>query len=236
MTLAYLFLGLLLMAGFVGGLRWLAGADPAALARAVRWLSIGVGAAGVAILVFYGRAGLLMMLAALLMPFLGRRFAQRQRQRATMGPSPAQASRVETAYLDMKLDHDSGRMTGRVRAGRFEGRELGALTLAELLELLAECAAADAQSVTLLEAFLDREHGAAWRESSEKSAGDSAPPAGAMTEDEALQVLGLKRGASKQDITDAYRRLLLKLHPDHGGSGYLAAQIIRAHDLLVGDR
>jgi hypothetical protein len=186
-----------------------------------------------ALLIFFGRAGWLIMLAALLMPVLARWLAQRQRRRAAAGPSPAQSSRVETAYLEMTLDHDSGRMTGRVRAGRFQGRELNGLTLGELLDLLTECTAADPQSVALLEAFLDREHGAAWRESGEKRAGETAPPTGAMTETEALQVLGLKRGASMEEIRDAYRRLLLKLHPDHGGSGYLAAQIIRARDVLL---
>jgi hypothetical protein len=234
MVLAYLFLGFLLMVGLVAAARWLVAADPAVLARAVRILAVGCGVAGVLLLIFYGRGGLVLTAVALMLPLGMRWLARRQRLRAAAGPSPAQASRVETATLEMILDHDSGRMSGRVRAGRFQGRNLNAMTLEELRELLADCAETDPQSVALLEAYLDREHGSAWREAADAAAGGGAPPRGGMTESEALQVLGLKPGASREEIKEAYRQLLLKLHPDHGGSSYLAAQIIRARDILLG--
>jgi hypothetical protein len=58
---------------------------------------------------------------------------------------------------------------------------------------------------------------------------------GGMSRAEALDVLGLKPNASKQEIIDAHRKLISKLHPDRGGSDYLAAQINLAKKTLIND-
>jgi curved DNA-binding protein CbpA len=56
-----------------------------------------------------------------------------------------------------------------------------------------------------------------------------------MTRGEALQVLGLAAEAGPNEIREAHHRLLLKLHPDLGGSDYLASQINRARDVLLAE-
>jgi len=143
-------------------------------------------------------------------------------------PPTGAANSVETAFLSMTLHHDSGRMTGSVKAGQFAGRDLATLTLSDLLGLLQECQAADADSVPLLEAWLDRAH-PDWR--SEPAA---EPRSGAMTRAEALEILGLAEGADEDAIRAAHRRLMRSAHPDQGGSAWLAARINAARDFLLG--
>jgi hypothetical protein len=146
-----------------------------------------------------------------------------------------QASQVRTAFLDMQLDHDSGTMRGRVLAGRYAGVSLDALDLPALTTLYREI---DDDSRALLAAYLDRRD-AGWREHAQGDAGAgggaaSGPPRnGKMTEEEAYQILGVQPGASAQDITRAHRTLMKKIHPDQGGTTYLAARVNEAKDILL---
>ena len=151
------------------------------------------------------------------------------------GPSGARTSQVRSAGLEMTLDHDSGGMDGQVLAGRFEGRALSELELAELLQL-AEDFRSDEESLRLLESYLDRMH-PAWRENVDNGPDHGPRPStasGGMSAQEAYEILGLNPGASNTEIRAAHRRLMMQVHPDRGGSDALAAKINEAKDLLLG--
>ncbi len=155
--------------------------------------------------------------------------------------TPGQTSQINTAYLEVSLDHDTGALTGRVIKGAFSGRALETLTAADLIDLLQVSASDDPPSAQVIEAVLDRQH-PDWRDwSQENGLGDDAHfDAGASGDDgimshaQAYKVLGLKPGASELEIRAAHRDLMQKVHPDHGGSTVLAAQINRAKDVLLG--
>lgn len=178
--------------------------------------------------------GLLVALRQLL-PTLARLFpilaSSRLFQRQT--PGPGRTSTVETAILRMQLDHDSGDLQGEVLKGRFEGWRLRDMDRSQLEELLAYCRAEDADSVQLLDSYLQR------RFAGEAPFGQGRTPPGAdsggsMSRREALAILGLEEGASKEEIVAAHRRLMQKVHPDRGGNDYLAAKINRAKEFLLG--
>ena len=61
----------------------------------------------------------------------------------------------------------------------------------------------------------------------------SPSPKAKMTKAEAYQILGLKPNASQEEIRKAYKELMTKIHPDHGGNDYLAARINEAKDILL---
>ncbi|WP_378950882.1 DnaJ domain-containing protein [Mesorhizobium sp. ANAO-SY3R2] len=150
--------------------------------------------------------------------------------------TPGRRSTVRTAALEMELDHDSGNLQGFVLAGRQEGKSLASLGLTELKALHAELSG-DPESCQLLETYLDGRF-PVWREDA-KPDGDHgqrvAPGSGAMTKEEAYKILGLEAGAAAADVRKAHRRLIQRLHPDMGGSSFLAARINEAKDVLLSD-
>ena len=131
----------------------------------------------------------------------------------------------------MELDHDSGVMRGRVLTGRHQGADLERLDVGTLVSMLTEV---DEESRALLMAYLDRRD-PTWSEhaQADAAAGRRASSSGKMSEQEAYQILGLQPGASAEDISRAHRTLMKKLHPDQGGSTYLAARINEAKEILL---
>ena len=147
--------------------------------------------------------------------------------------SAGQTSEVKTNAIRMVLDHDTGDMAGEVLTGPFAGKRLAELDL-ESLRSLHDSLVGDQESSQILEAYLDRDH-PEWRESdsSQRHAGTNGSFSAEMTEADALEILGLEPEASEQDIKQAHRRIIQKLHPDRGGSTFLASQVNEAKDLLL---
>lgn len=225
---------LLLVIGLYGLKVWTK-ADPKVLAemlmRSVAYAAL-LGAVGALLL---GRIGAAVPLAAVGLALLGRLdpggvggwLGGLFRRKTAPG-----SSQVRSALFEMELDHATGALSGRVIGGAHAGRALDELDVPTLVALRAAC---DAQSLSLLEAYLDR-RAPAWREHAEADADRGqmgAAGSGAMTEEEAYQVLGLQPGADPAQVRSAHRALMKKLHPDAGGSSYLAARINQAKDVIL---
>ena len=212
-------------------------ANPVALARGIK---IGGGVVALAVAAFTGIKGELAVAVPLGIfgagllgwsPFgasgfnIGGMFSGAQR-------SPGQTSRVRSQFLDMILDHDSGTLNGQIVAGPCAGRSLDEFDLPQLTAMIPGF---DAESVSLLESYLDRRF-PAWRQDAQgNGAGGQrrAAASGKMTDEEAYQILGLQPGARRDEIGRAHRALMKKLHPDQGGSTYLASRVNEAKDTLL---
>lgn len=247
----WLLLGVGLVVGLGVTLKWASEADPARVRKGLFVIAVVVVLGAVAVLAASGRLGGAMAALAALVPLamramrFHRLFSGLARLLGLVGGQAGAAagggrqSEVSTAFLAMRLDHDSGAMTGTVRTGRFAGCELDTLSPEDLRALYAECAG-DRESVQVLEAYLDRRADTRdWRQTAhgagaggQEQAGPSA--AGPMDREEAYRILGLAPGAGPEEIKRAYQQLMVKLHPDHGGSDYLAAKINQAKDTLLG--
>jgi len=199
-----------------------------------KWLLIGGGLALVALAVT-GRIHWVGIMIGAVLPFVRRlapllirffpqihQYHKNRRQRA----SPVNQSQVNTLVLAMTLDHDSNRLNGTVIEGPLAGSELDTLTLPQLQGLLEYCYRQDSQSAELLVNYLQHRFGDSWQ--STAANGDSQ-----LSTDAAYAILGLQKGVSKEEVVKAHRSMMQKMHPDRGGSDYLAAQINEAKAVII---
>jgi hypothetical protein len=228
--MSYVIGGLLVLLVALAAVTGFLKSDAAKLARTLRTAGpIVLGVFGL-VLLLVGRSGIGGFLISAALAWYGAARVQAGRK----PKSPGKRSNVRTAALEMELDHDSGALDGLVLAGRHEQRMLSSMTLRELRDLLDDLAD-DPESRQLLETYLDGRF-PIWRENAKADDGDgerAAPRAGAMTKQEAYKILGLEAGASPADIRKAHRRLMQRLHPDLGGTSFLAARINEAKDVLL---
>jgi hypothetical protein len=231
--LFYLLIGVLLMLLLATAMRGFVNVNPRTLVAGLRWSAVIGGGLVALFLLVTGRLNQALMLVAALAPLFMRWKGLWNTLRNAGGPARGQSSDVETAWLRMSLDHDSGAMDGTVLQGAWKGRRLSELSVEALLDLLGECRVVDPDSAQILEAYLERAR-PEWREKAgEPNARPDAPPSAAMSRDEAYRILGLEPGADEAAVREAHRRLMMKMHPDMGGSSYLAAKINQAKDLLL---
>jgi DnaJ-domain-containing protein 1 len=155
---------------------------------------------------------------------------------------------LRTRFLSVTLDPDTDALDGNVIRGRFEGRRLSDLSPDQMDALMSEVSS-DPDSVGILSGIFlqfgeesrqgeDRAKSGAGR-GGRRRAGAGEGCGGkrrgtSMNVEEAYRVLGVVSGASETEILAAHRRLMKMVHPDTGGSDYLASKINEARDLLLG--
>jgi DnaJ domain len=208
--------------------------DAAMAARLIRHGGGVLGMIGALLLVLRGRFGLAATVAGMMANFAGWRTtggASAGFGNVGADPRPGRSSIARSAMVEMRLDLDSGVMTGTILSGAYGGRAVETLSRPELVSFRRELMLDDPDGASLLEAYLDRRF-AGWREADqgerERRGGDAA-----MSRREAFEVLGVAEGASAADIIRAHRALMKKFHPDHGGSTTLAARVNQAKDVLM---
>jgi len=261
-VIAYFVLGIGLLFGALLLIKWFTEADPARIGRGLLWSMALAALVFGAVLLWIGRYQFAWLVLPALAGLAGRwreilRFLRQALGaagdgRAGAGDGTGRSSTVETDFLRMTLVHETGVMTGEVRAGRFAGARLEDLSMQDGVALWSEIrAAGDEQSRQVLESYLDRVHGTGWRAAAGGDAGaDSAGGEGAagragaggaraasdaMSPDEARAVLGVGPEADADTIRAAYRRLMKQVHPDHGGSDYFAMKLNAARRVLLGE-
>jgi hypothetical protein len=229
-------LALVVLAVVALGIAWFMRANPSSMARGMRMVLVVLGAIAVGGMLIFGLRFLpsllpeLLGLAGLVITGLIARALRNRPSGGFSSPGTGRRTEVHTAFLKAWIDHGTGDVGGTVLTGRFAGRTLDRLSDSELLDLHEECRN-DADSLRVMEAYLDRRLNVDWRTARQP------PPRGPrsdMTRAEALAVLGLAEGASEEEIKAAHRRLIRRTHPDAGGTADLAARINRAKDVLVG--
>src|SRR6185437_4894035 len=233
-----LIMGLVALYVVLMAIRWFGRVTPTSAAKIVRGGGYAVGVAALLALLLRGSFGLVGMLASLMFANVLRRggnpFATMMNA-AGWGATKSRESVAKSAAIEMRLDRENGRMSGRVLAGPFAGRGLDEMTRAECMAAYRFCLSDDPEGAALLETYLDRRF-AAWRQAQQgngdaRSGGWSGGP---LSRDEAYEILGLAKGAGREEIVAAHRSLMKKLHPDHGGSTALAARVNQAKDVLLG--
>lgn len=230
---------------------WLRNQPPGQQKPAILKLALIAGVVMVVLMAITGRLPILFAMLAFLFPLLRRVLPSLLRGRLSgLGgdqtkAKPGNQSNVASDIINMTLDHDSGDMTGEIVKGPMAGRALADLAESEFIGLLQYCREQDEDSARLLETYLDRRFGESWRP--DDPAGDAtgqgdeqnderknSNSGGSLTDSEALDILGLEAGASRDEIIQAHRRVMQKMHPDRGGSNYLAARVNEAKERLLG--
>jgi len=223
--------------------RWFIRTPPKQVIATAKRAGLAVAVLGLVFLAITGRLNWIFVAGAAVLPFLKKGFVLLRylplvrglfggaATAANLGGQGNPFSTMETRFLKVSLDITTGNLDGEVLEGAYEGQFLSKMTLDQLLGLLKECNA-DPRSAALLAAYLDRHH-SGWRAQTDSGGPSDQPTNGNMTPNEAREILGIDADANADEITQAHRRLIHKLHPDRGGSTYLATKINQAKDYLL---
>lgn len=240
--MAPLLLGVVLLIAIFWFMGYYSRAKTAELKKQLTITGIGIGILIVIVLAATGRLAPALALVAGLAAWgmrvfqlfqVGKQFHGMFKGAARKFTGEAEESEVKSAFFRMNLEHGTGNLDGQVLKGSFTGRRVSSMTLNELMALYTECRG-DPDSAALLEAFLDRSY-PDWRGGGAGEGGEKSRAVAreSMSKDEACRVLGVAKDAGEDEIKAAYRKLMAQLHPDKGGSDYLAAKVNAAKETLL---
>lgn len=225
-----LFLALLTLVGVMWFMSWYGKASPVARNKAIKTGLLYTVAGALLLLVVTGRIPVIFAAISAAVPLLHRLLAYRGLI-GTVGRFAGQKlgiTRFTTTWLIVEYDIARRSLDGQVIRGQFEGQRLSQLKTSELNDLLEEVKD-DFQSRAAVNAFMMAHSGTRY----EQNAQSPSNVNGKMAVSQAYEILGLQANATDEDVKQAHKRLMQKLHPDRGGSSYLASQINAAKATLL---
>jgi len=225
-----LFLGILVLIGLMWFMAWYGKASPAERNKSVKTGLLYFLAIALLLLVVSGRIPVIFAAISAAIPIFHRMFAYRGLL-GSLGRMAGQRfgpTKLTTRWLIIEYDFAQRTLDGSVIKGQYQGRKLSQLREQELNRLLEEVSA-DFQSKAAVNAYIMSRKG----QQNQQNSQASMPANGKMSTSQAYEVLGLDENASADEVKKAHKRLIQKLHPDRGGSSYLAIQINTAKDVLM---
>ncbi len=190
-------------------------------------------AVGTAILPFLKRLLAMLPLLAFSQLFgnpLGAMFNRARFRQFDNASNDGAGSEASTSELSMSLDHESGNMGGTVLNGKYANKDLNELDDIEIADLYHSLR--EEESKRLLEAYISR-HRPDLGDQNQSDGNQESRSQEQMTAQRAADILGVEPTSSRDEIVEAHRRLIQHLHPDQGGSSYLAAEINEARRVLL---
>jgi hypothetical protein len=146
-----------------------------------------------------------------------------------LGRFKSTPSQFRTQSLVVTINFASGQLTGEIISGDLAGKQLSELSSDEIKTLSKQLKENDKESYILLQAYLIRS-GSTDEQFANNFKADNYTE---ISKAEAYEVLGISADSSQEEVIKAHKRLMQRLHPDRGGSDYLAAKINAAKDLLI---
>lgn len=135
---------------------------------------------------------------------------------------------IRTKFLKVQLSKEN--LQGEIIEGPLKGNQLAELSSEDIEKLSLYYKENDKESLLLLHAYI--QHQNINPNSRQQNSQYQEPSSLEPSKKEALEILGLDDSAGREEILKAHKKLLQRLHPDRGGSNYLAAKVNRAKDIL----
>ena len=237
----WILVGVVLLGLILLLVRWYIDAEPKDALKVAKFLGVLFILVVVGLVIASGRIGMLWLIFLGLLPWISRFRALNRQAKNLRGPIAGQRVDRKTNFVVIYLNPETGDMDGRVLQGPQSGKLLSEISIDELVTLYEAALLEDAESASILEAYMDRMHGKSWRQKSlSMNAADTSDDTPelleqGMSRSEAYKFLGLQPGASKNDIGNAFTKLTQTGHPDESIARDIKAKAKQAKSTLLDD-